>query len=568
MARRSSLLFIAVLLTAADVFCLLYLPASLDLAFIDGYEVFLCLGGLVACVLAARRCDGFERYAWALVAAYFAALALGDISVFASGGVQRLPWLYQVLSWSYSLPLALLIFLPWRRRGEPWGLELILDFAQVCLLTGATFYWLTYFRPDSGAQGMLPSLIATVRGLAISAGLAARALADPRAGARAFFARIAPCLGAVAIFQLWLYLQSPHLDALPGQPRLYEVVRPLALLALAVVAVCWAPHEARGADRESPRYLFVWRLAMTLVPAMGPILVLALWINIPPPRTAVAAVVLALSFGLFVLRQAVTQLRQRQSNAALRAAEDRMRNLSYHLMRAQEDERTRIAGELHDDIGQQMISVLIQLEAAQQKMGDRDGVLGDQLARISDAVRAMCDDVRLLSHHLHPATIDILGLVPALGSFCQEFAEHTGIKIEFHHDLLPRTLPAEAPICFYRVAQEGLRNVQKHSGSSRALLELRVKLNAVTLIVTDSGTGFAPGSLPQSPGLGMASMAERVRGLGGKFQVESLPGRGTRIVASLPLHADASEGSRVRADATAQMGGPSSPGRKVVKQPA
>src|SRR5262245_50458129 len=116
--RRSSLFLIAALLTAVDVLCLLYLPASLDLAFIDGYEVLVCLIGVIACAVAARRCDGFERYAWMLVAAYFAALGLGDLSIFASGGVQRVPWLYHALGWSYSLPLALLIFLPLRKRGE------------------------------------------------------------------------------------------------------------------------------------------------------------------------------------------------------------------------------------------------------------------------------------------------------------------------------------------------------------------------------------------------------------------------------------------------------------------
>lgn len=549
MSRKSSLILIAALLTAADVLCLLYLPPSLDLAFIDGYEILVCVIGVTACVLAAKRSAGFERYAWALVAAYFAALGLGDFSIFASGmsGGERIPWLYHGLGWSYSLPLALLIFLPWRKRGEAWGLELMLDFAQVSLLGALAFYWLIYLRPDFGTQVRDPGLVVTVRNLAIAAGLAARALADPNRRVRSLFSWIAFCVSIIAVFQLWLYLQSPRLQALPGQHRFYEVVRPLALLAISVMALRRNPQDTRGKDRDSPGYRFAWRLAMTLIPAMGPILILALWVYMPPRHPAVAAVFLAASFSLFVARLAVTQLRQWQSTAALRSAQDRMRNLSYRLMRAQEDERMRIAGELHDDIGQQMISVLIQLEAVHQTMRDADGVVGEQMAKVAATVRSVCDDLRLLSHHLHPATIDILGLVPALQSFCREFAEHTGIEVEFRTDQLPETLPAEAPICLYRVAQEALRNVQKHSGSLRARLELTTSQDSVRMQVIDSGAGFAPGSLDHSPGLGMASMAERVRGLGGHFRVESLPGHGTCIEASLPLRARAGVQSKIQA---------------------
>jgi signal transduction histidine kinase len=540
MPRKHNLLLLAALLTAADVLCLLYLPPSFRLTFIDGYEVLLCLIGAIACGLAAKRCGGFERYAWALVAAYFAALGLGDLSVLGSdiSVGQRVPWLYQALGWSYSLPLVLLIFLPWLRPGEKWGPESTLDFAQISLLAGLAFYWLIYLRGISSAQVLFPPLVVTVRGLIISAGLTARALADPSARVRALFSRIAACVSAMGVFQLWFYLESPRLSITSGHFRSYEVVRPLALLALAIVAFLWNPRDARGEDRNSPGYRFAWRLAMTLIPAMGPVVVLAFWAYVPARHTVSAVGALATSFALFVSRLAATQFRQQQSTLALKAAEDRLRNLSYRLMRAQEDERARIAAELHDDIGQQMVGVLIQLEAMQQRLVDSNGALGEQMAKVSATVRTVCDDVRLLSHHLHPATIDILGLVPALSNFCQEFSEHTGIQVEFLHDRLPQTFPGEAPICFYRVAQEALRNVQKHSGSSRAHIELSVAQDTVGLTVTDSGKGFAPGSLDRSHGLGMASMAERVRGLGGQFRVESLPGCGTRIVATLPLPAE------------------------------
>ena len=538
MPRKSSLLWIAALLTVADVLCLLYLPASLNLAFIDTYEVLVCLICTVACVLAATRSAGFERYAWILVAAYFTALGLGDLSIFGYGfnGGERVPWLYHALGWSYSLPLALLIFLPWRKQGEEWGLGLTLDFAQVSLLSAVAFYWLIYLRADAG-HVTLPPLIVTIRWEVISAGLVARALAEPSARARSLLFRIAGCFFANALLQIWLYFESPGLQAMPGHFRVYEVVRPLAWLALAIIAFRWTPQAGQGKDRNSPAYLFAWRLVMTLIPAMAPVVILVLWIWIPPRKPTIAAAALTASFALAVSRLAVTQLRQWQSTAALLAAEDRMRNLSYRLMRAQEDERTRIAGELHDDVSQQMVSVLIQLESVRQTMGRVDGQLGEQMTKVSATVRSVCDNVRVLSHHLHPATIDILGLIPALASFCQEFTEHSGIEIEFVHDQLPPSIPAEAPICFYRVAQEALRNVQKHSGSSHARLELTVGKDAIRLTVTDSGSGFAPGSLDHSPGLGMASMAERVRGLGGNFWVESKPGHGTRIQASLPLAA-------------------------------
>ncbi len=140
-----------------------------------------------------------------------------------------------------------------------------------------------------------------------------------------------------------------------------------------------------------------------------------------------------------------------------------------------------------------------------------------------------------MSHQVYSSSLELLGLVPALTEFCKEFGERSRLRIEFVHADVPTTLPREIVVCLYRIAQEALRNIEEHSGSCCARVELTVQSSRLQLCISDKGKGFDPAVVSGGQGLGLASMAERVRNLGGQFSVQSKPGEGTAITASFEI---------------------------------
>src|SRR5262249_54951000 len=161
--------------------------------------------------------------------------------------------------------------------------------------------------------------------------------------------------------------------------------------------------------------------------------------------------------------------------------------------------------------------------------------LNQQLELLRQVAQEVCNDLHNVSRRLHPSHLDFLDLVPALSSFCSDFAERNQMEIEFIHEQVPSALPQVVKLCFYRVTQEAIRNVQKHSGSRQARVELAAASGSLRLSVSDSGRGFDPGSLKGIQGLGLVSMTERLRSIGGKLSVQSGPALGTCIEASVPL---------------------------------
>jgi len=216
-----------------------------------------------------------------------------------------------------------------------------------------------------------------------------------------------------------------------------------------------------------------------------------------------------------------------ESEAKLGALRDR-------LTRVQDDERARIARELHDDLGQRLALLTIQLSELQQASLAVAPALAEQLETSRRLSEEVCIEANLLSHRLHPSRLAHIGLANALSTLCDEFARQGSMDIDFHHDEIP-DLPSEVTTCLYRVAQEAIRNAEKHSGSRRVRVELAARPDAIMLCVSDSGLGFATTSLESSTGLGLVSMAERVRSVGGALSVQSEVNRGTRIEASVPL---------------------------------
>lgn len=234
----------------------------------------------------------------------------------------------------------------------------------------------------------------------------------------------------------------------------------------------------------------------------------------------------------------VTQLRmigQVIANALIRKQTDEERlELSGLLINAQETERTRLARELHDDFSQRVAVLGIDLQAIPKTIHPISSDTKERLIEIGNLVAGIGADLHSLSHRLHSATLDSLGLVDALDSLCDEYNAQADMEVNFVHERVPESLPADLALCLFRVAQEALRNVKKHSRASCVELRLSAARVGIQLSIIDNGIGFNPGDVTKKAGLGLRSMQERLRLAGGSLQVHSVIGQGTIIEAAIP----------------------------------
>jgi PAS domain S-box-containing protein len=216
-------------------------------------------------------------------------------------------------------------------------------------------------------------------------------------------------------------------------------------------------------------------------------------------------------------------------------AEEAARNLSGRLIRAQEDERRRIARDLHDDLSQRLALLSVELELFGQKPPTQSEAIAGRMLEFSGIVKHLSSDIHRLAHELHPAKLSQLGLATAVRGLCKELAAAHQLAIEFESRDVPRTLPDDVALCLYRITQEALQNVIKHSGAVSARVELAAHENRLQLSITDDGHGFEPAAAPANGTLGLVSMRERVRMVQGQIGVNSRPGAGTQIEVSVPL---------------------------------
>lgn len=208
-------------------------------------------------------------------------------------------------------------------------------------------------------------------------------------------------------------------------------------------------------------------------------------------------------------------------------AEETLRELGGRLIAAQEDERRRIARELHDDVSQRLALLSVELEHLHLQRSVKEGD-EERWTSLSKAAAEIAVDIHRISHRLHPSRLEALGLVAAISGFCQELWSQQRLQVRFTHDAVPRAVPGDVALCLYRVVQEALQNVIKHSGVMEAEVHLAGNGEGLMLRVSDPGSGFAP-DRRYDVGLGLLSMRERVLSLGGNIVVQSAPGRGTRI---------------------------------------
>lgn len=218
---------------------------------------------------------------------------------------------------------------------------------------------------------------------------------------------------------------------------------------------------------------------------------------------------------------------------ARRIAEQMARDLSGRLITAQEEERARLARELHDDLSQRL--AVLAIDAGQGEARATDAAGGALLRRIRQGLARLSEDVHALSYRLHPSILADLGLLDALQTECDRFAQSEGIPVSVQSCDLPEDLPAEVALCLYRILQEALHNVARHSGATGVKVGLWRHRGLIHLSITDNGTGFTQAQAPSKPSLGLASMRQRIDHIGGTLDIDSDPGTGTAILVTAQL---------------------------------
>jgi two-component system sensor histidine kinase UhpB len=232
----------------------------------------------------------------------------------------------------------------------------------------------------------------------------------------------------------------------------------------------------------------------------------------------------------------------RDANAALAAelaertrAEREVQRLSARLIGAQEEERKRLARELHDDLNQQIAALSIAMGNLNRGIPEDQTAARTQSARIFDNLVRLSENVRRVSHQLHPAALQYSGLAGALREYCGEFEALTGIRVALRIDGRYEGLPAEQALTVYRIAQEALQNVAKHAKAKDATVQLTLAEEVLQLKVSDEGVGIDLASSSDSQGLGLVSMKERARLAGGRLRVELGQGGGTVVTLRIPV---------------------------------
>lgn len=215
------------------------------------------------------------------------------------------------------------------------------------------------------------------------------------------------------------------------------------------------------------------------------------------------------------------------------AAKNKLQRLSAKVVQAQEDERRAISRELHDQIGQALTAIKVNLGRVEQKFSNAAPELRERIRESKLLAEQMVQEVRDMSRLLRPTMLDDLGLVPALEWYVRSFSRRGGIPVHLNTDRLLGRLPEEWETCIYRTVQEALTNTKRHSEATEVFIELEQGADGVVLTVEDNGQGFELTS--PAAGLGLVGMSERARELGGTLSVESKQQAGTRLRIRLPL---------------------------------
>ena len=229
--------------------------------------------------------------------------------------------------------------------------------------------------------------------------------------------------------------------------------------------------------------------------------------------------------GILIFAEDITQGKQ---------IEEAISTMSRKLIEAQEEERTRIGRELHDDINQRLAMLAIELDQLQ----DNPSQFRGRVQELRKQTIEISNDVQALSHELHSSKLEYLGALGAMRSWCKEFGERQGIQIDFKSTEVQTSVAPEIGLCLFRVLQEALHNAAKYSGVKRMEVQLREDSGEIHLLVSDLGRGFDSETAMQGRGLGLTSMQERVRLVNGIIEIQSKPMGGTTVDVRVPLRSE------------------------------
>jgi two-component system sensor histidine kinase UhpB len=219
--------------------------------------------------------------------------------------------------------------------------------------------------------------------------------------------------------------------------------------------------------------------------------------------------------------------------------EQTLRSLPKLIREAQEVERRRVARELHDSVIQILSAVKFRLQAVEEQLAEKHPSAWRNTLKTKANLEKAIQEVRRISRNLRPSELDDLGLAPALRSLCAEFGERTGVSVDLSITRLPQTVPDDIELNLYRIIQEALGNIEKHSRATRVSLRLAREASQLRAAIRDNGCGFDPlaprGRKAKPPGMGLVDMRERAALLGGHCRLHSAPGEGTEILVEMPL---------------------------------
>ena len=225
----------------------------------------------------------------------------------------------------------------------------------------------------------------------------------------------------------------------------------------------------------------------------------------------------------------------KEAEELLKKSYDDIRRLASHLERVREEERIHIAREIHDELGQQLTVLKMDIAWLNKKIDKKDIQVKERINELLSVVDNTVKTVRRISTELRPSILDDLGLFAALDWQCTEFEKRTGIKTSFLSGAENIKLPAEISTGLFRIFQESLTNVARHAGATKMSTKLDIENGEILLTIKDNGKGFLITGIENKKTLGILGMRERVSLMGGEFKLFSIPGKGTEIKVSVPV---------------------------------
>lgn len=254
-----------------------------------------------------------------------------------------------------------------------------------------------------------------------------------------------------------------------------------------------------------------------------------------------AIVILATFFiAIVITNQRKVIAAQREKLAESKRVQEILQRIPQQIIRAQEEERSRIARELHDGINQMLASIMYRLHTLRvpRRSENHEAESGDAMNAIARDLEKTIEEVKRISHHLHPKVFDNLGFEAAVRALCDEFGKRTHMTIEYSFGDLLAALSSDTGLVVYRIIQEALRNIETHAHAQHVSIEAARIDSKLRIVIQDNGRGFdneaTASNTEHQRGLGLTTMKERAAAIGGSLEIQSAPTHGTRVVLQIP----------------------------------